>query len=385
MNPRLIAGVFASALISTISVPAMATAPVGDPLAGLQAMRELNAIVLGDAQGWLTVEGKTHIGGSLSGGGKFGTGNASQGAAASDRATLTVGKNVSGSVINVANGSNGGKGRVGSPASVAVGGNLSGIEFSTDNAVVKVAGTLSNSVSSSGSILESGGAGSGYLTGSGTYATGKGGAYAGQLSGGISDETAHLNADLKALSLSLASQGTTAGNSITDNYGARTLNAVAGANGMSVFTLSEADLNGWRFTLNVADPATTVIFNISGDKSYDWNTTLAGAFGADFAGNVIWNFSDATSVNVSQAVYGSILAPWAQVGANSIVNGTVVADGLRASSGVAMGGYDGGSLYLDANEAVPEPATWAMLILGFGMIGATMRRRRATPVRTIFA
>ncbi|GGE01169.1 hypothetical protein GCM10011529_04350 [Polymorphobacter glacialis] len=28
--------------------------------------------------------------------------------------------------------------------------------------------------------------------------------------------------------------------------------------------------------------------------------------------------------------------------------------------------------------SVPEPGTWAMLIAGFGLTGATMRRRRAT-------
>ena len=27
--------------------------------------------------------------------------------------------------------------------------------------------------------------------------------------------------------------------------------------------------------------------------------------------------------------------------------------------------------------AVPEPGTWAMLIAGFGLVGATIRRRRA--------
>ena len=32
-------------------------------------------------------------------------------------------------------------------------------------------------------------------------------------------------------------------------------------------------------------------------------------------------------------------------------------------------------------SAVPEPATWAMMITGFGMLGATLRRRRATAFR----
>ena len=30
--------------------------------------------------------------------------------------------------------------------------------------------------------------------------------------------------------------------------------------------------------------------------------------------------------------------------------------------------------------AVPEPATWAMMIAGFGMIGGTMRHRKRTTV-----
>lgn len=34
----------------------------------------------------------------------------------------------------------------------------------------------------------------------------------------------------------------------------------------------------------------------------------------------------------------------------------------------------------DPVSGVPEPATWAMMLVGFGMAGATVRRRRALPV-----
>lgn len=40
-------------------------------------------------------------------------------------------------------------------------------------------------------------------------------------------------------------------------------------------------------------------------------------------------------------------------------------------------GVVGGSLNLTQAAAVPEPATWAMFILGFGMLGAGLRRRHA--------
>lgn len=36
----------------------------------------------------------------------------------------------------------------------------------------------------------------------------------------------------------------------------------------------------------------------------------------------------------------------------------------------------------DPTGSVPEPASWAMLIAGFGIVGASMRRRRDGPVRT---
>ena len=39
-------------------------------------------------------------------------------------------------------------------------------------------------------------------------------------------------------------------------------------------------------------------------------------------------------------------------------------------------GFSDGVLYASGTRAVPEPATWAMMLLGFAGIGASMRRRR---------
>jgi hypothetical protein len=58
--------------------------------------------------------------------------------------------------------------------------------------------------------------------------------------------------------------------------------------------------------------------------------------------------------------------------------------GTSAGSAVDQsGGTFGGTLTF---AAVPEPATWALMILGFGLIGGAMRRRdRETRVRYNFA
>ncbi|MEO7411428.1 MAG: PEPxxWA-CTERM sorting domain-containing protein, partial [Sphingomicrobium sp.] len=41
-------------------------------------------------------------------------------------------------------------------------------------------------------------------------------------------------------------------------------------------------------------------------------------------------------------------------------------------------GYSNAVLYQGAIAAVPEPSTWAMMLIGFGGVGVAMRRRRRT-------
>lgn len=62
------------------------------------------------------------------------------------------------------------------------------------------------------------------------------------------------------------------------------------------------------------------------------------------------------------------------------VTGVSVSAGgsLSSASGALTALPGGGYGYPTAAAGVPEPATWAMMIMGFGLIGGAMRRRRAT-------
>jgi hypothetical protein len=49
---------------------------------------------------------------------------------------------------------------------------------------------------------------------------------------------------------------------------------------------------------------------------------------------------------------------------------------IRGTPGTNQTGSFGGSLAFSAANAVPEPGTWAMMLLGFGAMGVSMRPRR---------
>lgn len=64
-----------------------------------------------------------------------------------------------------------------------------------------------------------------------------------------------------------------------------------------------------------------------------------------------------------------------------LANNTLSISGRAGQSGQAS--YSGTLQF--ANRAVPEPAIWAMMLLGFGMIGFAMRRRPKYSTRVNFA
>jgi hypothetical protein len=60
---------------------------------------------------------------------------------------------------------------------------------------------------------------------------------------------------------------------------------------------------------------------------------------------------------------------------------TLALDGLAGARSIGFNANTRGNVWFDNFSAtaggVPEPASWAMLIAGFGLVGATMRRRSA--------
>lgn len=369
----------AAASMLALSAPALAA---GDAAAGLQAMKELNVIVLGDMKAGHDVEGKTFVGGSISGNGIYGIGNGSQGqGAASDRATVTVVGSFSGGNIN--NGSNGGNGKVGTPAGLVAGGSAGNINFNAQNAAVQVGGALANVNGSAGSVFEVGGAFTGNLNGTTVFAN-KGGAWSADLQTELVAQRDQLVADLTALSTSLGALGTTAGSSYNNSdFNNAVLTGVAGADGFAVINIDAATFfNAGGISYNIAQGVTTIV-NISGAGNYAWNMNPLGSQAA-YNSQIIYNFLDAASLSTNRMVHGSILAPYATVSNSTPIEGTLVAKTFNQGGEVHLGNF-AGNISFGSPESpvggVPEPATWAMLIAGFGLVGLVSRRRNARLAR----
>lgn len=492
------------ALLAATAAMAMPAHAVTPARAGLQAMRELNLIVLNDlnVQGG-EVEGKAFVGNNVSGNStQIGIGSSANGQrfTASGRATLSVGGSVSQN-LNINNGTNGsGPARVGDFGSqnvygVAIQGNIPGINFNStggtariggnvtnnlnigtgttlevtgslqngvnlsDNVTLKVGGSVSGNInggqntnvqvrgnvgnlgfgsggtatiggslsqlsgSNNQNVSVAGSIGSGNAGGGSTIKAGgsisnlngssgvtvyAGGGISGNANGGsfnsnytfnplvpapvvpnapsapaITSEAAILSANVLALSSSLASLVATSPSTISfsNNNQLATFNAVASnvgpANptGFALFEITSASFfNVQEFSYNFPSTTLPVIINVRniGNTTLNINSNFINNARANNP-QVIWNFVDATNINIGRQFQGSILAPLASITAK-VVEGSVVARNYTMQDEVHLGTYQGNDFMIGG--PVPEPSSWAMLLAGFGLIGATLRRRR---------
>ena len=377
------------------SAPALAT---GDATAGLEALKNYNLIVLGDVNLKHDVEGKMLVGGNLTGTSQVGIGNSSQGQGTSAGVpVLTVGGNLVNADIKVHNGSNGGSGTIASggsasvagnvtnswltmnstPRTVNVGGNYSGSNPNIGTGdVYNIGGSFSGgSINQNGGTLNVGGTASGNFNG-GTrnfnLSAGDPG-YAASISAPITATVNKVAADVQALSSALASLGMLDNPSGFDISGtAMTLNAVDNGAGYALFSFNAADFASiTSLTYNFAD-TTPVIVNVFGT-----NVTLgfnSNGANRDYNQQVIWNFVDAETLNFAGNMFhGSVLAPNASLLIHTPIEGSVVVGSYTDGRGgeIHLGTFNGNINLVP----VPEPATWAMMIAGFGLAGAGLRRR----------
>lgn len=480
-----------TAAVAAAFVAAPAAAVTGSAAAGLQAMRELNLIALGNltARGG-EIEGKAFVGGSVTGNsfqvGFGSSANPKQGLAQSARATWTEGgsQNVN---VNLHNGSNGGKGLIGDFGATTVyganvAGNLQSFGLNSTGGTVRVGGDILNGLKigagtslfvtgsmnnganlSDGVILHIGGnagqiqggrntdvkvTGSVRNLGFGSGGTAQIGGSVGQLSGSngqrvsvvgnidqgnagsgsvikaggtvningsngvsvyagstisgnangasfsqkfvwngtitapvapvapvapdVASETKQLTADLIALSSSLSLKVIPKNPStVTWLNGMQTaqFNAVDSGDGYALFNVDASIFKAEQFSYNFGSFTAPVIINVSGASSYLMQSNFINNANI-YNQQVIWNFGDATSVTLDRKFQGSILAPLATV-QGRLVEGTVVAEDYIMQDEVHLGAYAGS----DAFIAAPEPGTWALLVTGFGLVGASMRRR----------
>jgi choice-of-anchor A domain-containing protein len=361
----------ACAIAALAAGPAMAA---GNPAAGLIDLRELNLTVLGTlTTNGQEVEGKTFAGTvHASNWTNFGIGSSahpSQGATGSQFDILDVVNDASGSWRLKSGSPNGNNGTVGDTA--RIGGSIQDFDFNGTPGNLFVGGNLNNHINVNSNSVTYGGAnpgGSSPATHDATLAAGG----ANDLHAALSIRLADLTADLTALSDALSgltSLGTiTSLNSPLDYSGA--------TNGYAVFTMTEAAFeqqNGNFDALFSGVPAgMTTIVNVLG-------TDLVEGGGANnnyVGGNqsVIWNFHDATSLSL-KGFHGSVLAVNADVTNSSAIEGSIVAKNFTLNGEVHLGTFAGtGNFLAPPAGGVPEPASWAMMLVGFGAIGSALRR-----------
>lgn len=169
------------------------------------------------------------------------------------------------------------------------------------------------------------------------------------------------------------------------------------------YTLAPSQDLAGQFTVGGATTITGVQgFIAPFSNSGTVTATLFGPGPVPNAGNVL--FSTSFAVTGGEVWYGASGLNWAVAAGNYWLGfSTSASMGMRDGAPAPLGGYafssgnwsgnwarlDGLNIGIrvfgDPSGAIPEPGTWALLIFGFGAVGAGMRSRRRPRVAVGFA
>lgn len=337
LTPLLVTALF------SIPVSAHAALTVED------ALSQFNLIVLGDAKSNSQhVDGRAFIVGNLIGGDYV---QHPADAPASAYAGLTVLGNAS--QVNV----NG--------FGTTILGNLSQANINSGSGIVQ--GNASN-VNFNGGISAVGGTASAVNFNGGSYTVA---AKTAAISSAITTATSNdFDALFTQASADIAGLGDTGG-TVTFSGGRATFNANP-TGGIAVFDLTAIDTtvfskSEFEFILN---GATTVIFN-SDEAIVNISANFLGGSAVSFGDIFLWNFQNATAVNLGSQFGGSIIATEAKLTNKNNIEGSVVVGSLDQQGEIHLQPFTG-----EIPTTIPEPSSYAMLLLGFVALGAWQTRRR---------
>jgi choice-of-anchor A domain-containing protein len=187
-------------------------------------------------------------------------------------------------------------------------------------------------------------------------------------------------AQFQGTSAQISNEAQTAGDSVTGT-GALTINVnQAGLNIIDLTAAQVANAGSINFVgvssskwvlVNVS--GTTDTLNLSGGTSFNGNQEVGdGATGAE---DVLYNFYQATAVQLEGAVVGSVLAPNAVVtGSGYQFDGSLVAAQFAQGTG---GGTQFHNLIFAGTSFTPEPASLACVGAGLFALAALYRKRRS--------
>lgn len=135
---------------------------------------------------------------------------------------------------------------------------------------------------------------------------------------------------------------------------------------------SGSDITLWEQTVTVT-PNTTYNFSAwTADVCCNSNAaSLAGVSPPSFTFRVIDGETTSTIGSFTPSTFGvwqNFTGQYTNLGATSLTLRIINLNNVAA-------GNDLGLDDISFSNAVPEPATWAMLIAGFGLVGVSMRRR----------
>lgn len=115
---------------------------------------------------------------------------------------------------------------------------------------------------------------------------------------------------------------------------------------------------------------------VSTQLSSAWRDNLTVQFGGYLAGQLVWSSSEVVGRSATLVTFNSGMIDELRIFSTG--------GGAPSGGGTSAGAvFDDFTYSLSAVSGVPEPATWALMTLGFGAIGGTIRRRRDRPISAI--